>query len=311
MKKASTLLRATQSVLLATLVSAACQVLAADNALQTVANGRQEIGTVQAVLDEFSAQNKNVRSGIVRAVQGHNFGVAIKHHYSQNDVVSITGVDVDDQNSTFVLKGSSKSLKGFKINYSTKTAIEYSTDARGIVFAKVVPIAQIVPDFHPDWMKATNVTSLVAAVHPTYSAMAQRQAVHIGPYANEDVTKLQSRPGSSYVFFLDTRPVMSGSTPLNGVTKENMYRMWQVVAGIYSPYNLNITTDPAVYAAAKATNVTRTGTILFYNEDGRSNAPLWTFGSTSAGTLYRNPSSGFDYGYDRRTRGRSSNGHES
>ncbi len=62
-------------------------------------------------------------------------------------------------------------------------------------------------------------------------------------------------------------------------------------------YNINITTNLAVYNAAKSANVLRTGIINFINQDGRSNAPLRSFGTTSAGTLYRNPSSGFDYGY--------------
>jgi hypothetical protein len=61
--------------------------------------------------------------------------------------------------------------------------------------------------------------------------------------------------------------------------------------------DLNVTTDVNVYNAAKAANILRTGVINFVNRDGRSYAPLHSFGTTSAGTLFRNPSSGFDYGY--------------
>jgi hypothetical protein len=138
---------------------------------------------------------------------------------------------------------------------------------------------------------------MLAVAHPVYSSMAQRQARHIGPYQNEDVTQLQSKPGSPYVFYLNLAAVMSGSTPLNGVTKENMYRAWQSIADQYSMLNLNVTTSRAVYDAARNANLLRTGIINFVNADGRSNAPLRSFGTTAAGTLYRNPSSGFDYGY--------------
>jgi hypothetical protein len=59
---------------------------------------------------------------------------------------------------------------------------------------------------------------------------------------------------------------------------------------------MNVTTDVAVYNAAKSASVSRTGTMKFVNADGRSNAPLSSFGTTSAGTLYRNALHG-EYGY--------------
>jgi hypothetical protein len=112
------------------------------------------------------------------------------------------------------------------------------------------------------------------------------------------VLQLQSKPGSAYVFYLNLAAVMSGSTPLNGVTKENMYRAWQSIADQYSMMNLNVTTNLAVYNAARTANPLRTGIINFVNQDGRSFAPVNSFGSTAAGTLYRNPLvAGFDYGY--------------
>jgi hypothetical protein len=284
-------------LLIAALVATACSAIAADNSLQANKGASQDLGTVDSVISAFTAQGMNGNARVAHSLNGTTISANISHLYNKDGVISISGTAVESPNSTFYLKGNKKSLRGYMVRHDTKKAYEYSTNAAGRVILTEVPITNVVPDLHPDWLKATTINTAVAAVHPTYSPMAQRQTVFIGPYNNEDVTKLQSRPGSSYVFFLDNREVMSGSTPLNGVTKENMYRMWQVVAGIYSPYNLNITTDPAVYNAAKTANVARTGIIHFYNQDGRSSAPVSSFGTTSAGTLYRNPSSGFDYGY--------------
>jgi hypothetical protein len=256
-----------------------------------------KIGTVQAVIDSYVAQNLRSSTLMQHSLSGETVTTRISHFYHKDGQISVSGKAADTENSSFMLKGDHQSLRGYLLNYDSKKAYEYSTDSQGVVSVTEVPMSKIIPDLHDDWLKLSSVRSLLAAVHPTYSPMAQRQAVHIGPYNNEDVTKLESKPGSPYVFFLDTRDVMNGAIPLNGVTKENMYRMWQTVASIYSPYNLNITTNPAIYSSAKAANVTRTGIIHFYNQDGRSNAPLWSFGTTSAGTQYRNPSSGFDYGY--------------
>ncbi|HSH64381.1 MAG TPA: zinc-dependent metalloprotease, partial [Bacteroidia bacterium] len=134
------------------------------------------------------------------------------------------------------------------------------------------------------------------AIAPVYSPMAKRQVIHIGPYNNEDVTKLQSKPGSPYVFYLNHSAVMNGTTPKNNRSKEEMYRVWQCTADQYSMFNLNVTTDPAVYNAAKSADVLKTGNIKFVDADGRSNACVACFGTTAAGTLYRDPSNN-DYGY--------------
>jgi hypothetical protein len=205
------------------------------------------------------------------------------------------------KNSVFYLKGDGKQLRGFWANRESGQAFEYSTNAAGQVVVTEVPLSHVFPDLDPAFQRELDQTAAeinpLAVSHPVYSPMANRQARHIGPYNGEDVTKLESKPGSPYVFYLNTSAVMSGSTPLNGVSKENMFRMWQSVADQYSFLNLNVTTNRAVYDAAKAASVLRTGILNFVNQDGRSFAPIGSFGTTSAGTQYRNPSSGFDYGY--------------
>ncbi|MDM5176074.1 pre-peptidase C-terminal domain-containing protein [Massilia sp. DJPM01] len=257
-----------------------------------------EIGSVDAVLSGFAAQHANGRTMQVQSVGANTVAAHIRDYASKNGVVSITGTAVDTPDSVFVLKGNKKAVYGYLLKYDTRKAYEYTTDRAGKVWLTEVPITKIVPDFDPEFRDKRSTAMLALAVsHPVYSAMALRQAPHIGPYQNQDVTQLQSKPGSPYVFYLNTAAVMSGSTPLNGVTKENMYRAWQSIADQYSMLNLNVTTSRAVYDAARSANLLRTGIINFINQDGRSFAPLRSFGTTAAGTLYRNPGSGFDYGY--------------
>ena len=178
-------------------------------------------------------------------------------------------------------------------------AFEFTTNRSGKVMLQEVPITKIVPDLDPDFRdkRPQEVIAAAAVAHPVYSPMANRQAPHIGSYRGEDVRLLESKPGSPYVFYLNISKVIRNGEPLNGVTKENMYRAWQSVADQFSMLDLNVTTNVNVYTAAKAANILRTGVINFVNRDGRSYAPLHSFGTTSAGTLFRNPSAGFDYGY--------------
>ncbi|MBI3230175.1 MAG: pre-peptidase C-terminal domain-containing protein [Burkholderiales bacterium] len=257
-----------------------------------------EVGSVESVINGFVNQNANPHSKFVRSFAGTTIGTEIKDFYYKDGKLSITGNAIDSKNSLFVLKGTNKKLHGYLALHDSKKAFEYTTDAKGVVWINEVKFTKIYPDLDEAFIKSnTPPKNLLAVAHPTYSAMAQRQAPHIGPYNNEDVTKLESKPGSPYVFYLNTTAVMNGSTPLNGVTKENMFRVWQSVSDQYSFLKLNVTTNRAVYDAARAANPLRTGIINFVNQDGRSFAPIHAFGSTAAGTLYRNPSSGWDYGY--------------
>ncbi len=266
-------------------------------AAATPAQGVQ-LGDAETFLKGYATQRVNARSMVAHSVKGNSVATNIRDYFEKNGVVSITGTSVESPNSVFVMKGNKKKVYGYLLKYDTKKAFEYTTDAAGKVWLNEVDIAKIVPDFDPEFRdKRTSAMLLAGVAHPVYSPMANRQARHIGPYKNEDVTQLQSKPGSPWVFYLNTTAVMSGSTPLNGVTKENMYRAWQSIADQYSMLNMNVTTNRAVYDAARAANPLRTGIINFVNQDGRSFAPLHSFGTTAAGTLYRNPSSGWDYGY--------------
>ncbi len=285
-----------QGLLKSTLAISGLSVLLGASAADVLAPQTVQLGQLSDIVN--SMKQASATRTLVRPKMVWILDYAVEYYYDDaTGMVSASGEQSKDSNAIIAFKGTSKSVNGYTINYKTNTAYEIKTDKNGALVATAVPMSKVVPDRDEKWLKATNIQTAVAAVHPVYSAMAMRQAPHIGPYNNEDVTKLQSKPNSPWVFYLNTSAVMSGSTPLNGVTKENMYRAWQVVADIYSAYQLNITTDVNVYNAAKAANPLRTGIINFVNQDGRSFAPIGSFGTTSAGTLYRNPSSGFDYGY--------------
>lgn len=274
--------------------------LAACQASSALAAEGAELGSASGLIQSLKQQHQGRQALSLQAQDGTALPVLVQDFFEQGGKVSIAGRHRDAEDSMFFLKGDGKTLRGFLVLHGQKKAWEYSTDARGVVSVKPVPLSRVYPDLDEDFQhrnRSTATLAQIAAAHPVYSPMALRQAPHIGPYNNQDVTKLESRPGSPYVFYLNTTAVMSGSTPLNGVTKENMYRAWQSVADQYSMLQLNVTTNRAVYDAAKAASLLRTGIINFVNQDGRSFAPLHSFGTTSAGTLYRNPASGFDYGY--------------
>jgi hypothetical protein len=259
-------------------------------------NFRLNLGTPESILDGIRNQRSNVSSiYTLQLTSGTVAEIIIENYSDLPSGFSMSGIAKESANSLFILKGDRTSIYGYLVLHDSKKAYEISTND-GIVSLQEINIAAIYPDLYETEMKVPAQSLAPAAVLPVYSPMAKRQVIHIGRYNNEDVTKLQSKPGSPYVFYLNNSAVMNGATPKNGRTKEEMYRVWQSTADQYSMFNLNVTTDPAVYNAAKSADVLKTGNIRFVDEDGRSNACVACFGTTAAGTLYRNPGNG-DYGY--------------
>ena len=285
--------RKTLTIVLATLFSTVAL------AQEAPSTNSIEIGTVESVKKSFAAQHANSRSMVAHSVAGALVAAKITDYFEKDGALSISGTALDTPNSTFVLKGKGKKLYGYLLNYDTMKAYEFTTNPSGKVMLSEVPIKKIVPDLDPEFRdkRTQEMIAAAAVIHPVYSPMANRQAVHIGPYKGENILNLQSKPGSPWVFYLNVSKVTRNGEPLNGVTKEQMYRAWQSIADQFSMLNMNVTTNVNVYNAAKTANILRTGVINFVNRDGRSYAPLHSFGTTSAGTLFRNPATGFDYGY--------------
>ena len=91
----------------------------------------------------------------------------------------------------------------------------------------------------------------------------------MGAYNGQDTTKLQSLPGARKVLFMDM-----GVLTLD---KAELWKAWQTVASSYSAFNVNVTTDKAIYDAAGVTN---SGKSCYNNSTGRSSCSLNAFGTT-------------------------------
>lgn len=257
---------------------------------------RLELGSPKSFLNEIRQQNTRTTSAYsLKLSNGETATLAVESYYDGPSGFSMNGGVEQSAHATFILKGDQSSLYGYVAFHDKKQAFEIKTKD-GVVYLQEVNIAKIYPDLYGPELKPPTQEAPVPLAVPVYSPMAKRQAIHIGPYNNEDVTKLQSKPGSKYVFYLDNSLVMSGGTPKNGRSKEEMFRVWQCVSDQYSMFDLNVTMDPSVYSAAKAADVLKTGSISFKDQDGRSNACLGCFGTTEQGTLYRNPDNN-NYGY--------------
>ncbi|HSH64382.1 MAG TPA: hypothetical protein VLB84_00970, partial [Bacteroidia bacterium] len=173
---------------------------------------RLALGTPQSLLNDIQQQNTRTNSTYaLKLSNGSVAAIRIENYYDGASGFSMNGTAAESPNSLFILKGDRSSLYGYLVLHDTKKAFEITT-TNGNVSMEEINIAKIYPDLYESELKPPTQEAPRAAVAPVYSSMAKRQVIHIGPYADEDVTKLQSKPGSPYVFYLNNTAVMSGTT---------------------------------------------------------------------------------------------------
>ncbi len=210
---------------------------------------------------------------------GEQIQVQIQDYYNENGYLAMSGTAEGSENSNFILKGEADNLYGFVVMKDKNLAFEYTTNQYGDFMVQEVPVTKIYPicdDFDGQ------------DPQPQDEAMATHSypidVPHIGPYpAGQSLLKLQSLPGAKKVIYVDISQTMNGETP-KVWTKEQVWQIWQGHAAGLSMYNVNVTTDPAVYAAAGVAN---SGKLTQGNSSGTSSCCVNCFGTTSGCTIYK------------------------
>ncbi len=195
--------------------------------------------------------------------------------------------------SDFILKGDASEISGWVVLRDRDAGYEYSTDGQGVVWAEKVPISRIFPVCDlPDGPAESG------AIFPEPPiALGPPDSLgslpgFIKPYPGTSIRKLQSRPGATQVIYVDVTRIMNGETPI-GWTKDQMYQIWQGFTAGLSMFDVNITTDSAIYKAAGLKN---SGKAIMYDQTGTSFSPVNGFGSSRFSTIYRKSSPQYNAG---------------
>jgi hypothetical protein len=240
---------------------------------EEVVIGARVIGTAKSVLDGVTgsaAGGKPVYA--LPDTDGQLIALDTTDYYFDGTALSMTGGASIDPDASFILKGNATEIYGWLVLPARNVAYEYTTNSRGEVLVAKVPVTKIYPICDDDTGQAP------APPHqhqPQASPGAQLDPPHVGPYNNQDTAKLQSKPGATKVLFMDM-----GVLTLD---KGELWKAWQTVASSYSAFDVNVTTDPAVYAAAGVTN---SGKGCYNNSTGRSSCSLNAFGTSKCCNIY-------------------------
>ncbi|MBN1983028.1 MAG: T9SS type A sorting domain-containing protein [Chitinivibrionales bacterium] len=241
------------------------------------------LGTPASIVEDVIKEN-------IRASSEYHFidsdgaliRVFVRDFYLEGGILSMSGGQDGSEGPLFILKGDTQSLYGWVLLRERNCAYEYTTDASGRVVVEKVSVSKV---FCVDDFKQPDTYQNTAATLPEFVYANKRTppAPHIGKYPGTNLNKLQSFPAAKKVIFLDISRMMSGENP-KSQSKDDVWWTWQCVAGGYSMYQVNVTTDKAVYDAAGTSN----GCILrFLDTEGRSSSPVSIFGTTQYATVYR------------------------
>lgn len=202
-------------------------------------------------------------------------------HQEKDGTLSINGKVRGIDNSEFILQGNGDNVYGWVILRDQDVAYEYTTEdgqlsVSEIAITDVHPICDFEHHEHNDFLSESKLPRRQSAIS------ASSAAPHIGDYQGQDVSKLESKPGSNYVILLDTSRIMNGSTPTDR-TPEDLWITWQIVAASFSMFDVNVTTSRAVYDQAAPS---RRGGGTLYTQSGRSSCHF-AFGTSTFCTLYK------------------------
>jgi MYXO-CTERM domain-containing protein len=221
---------------------------------------KRPLGSVASVVkrlrDESPALRRSYRFPIASDAGVH---ALVDAYDEEGGRWSMSGRAADSASSEFILKENEAGLYGWMVDRDRDLAWELTTE-HGEVAVAEVPVTKIfpvcpVPDHDAHHAPSDDVTEPTPEEEPTVVfAAAPGFPGHVGTYPNNDVMKLQSRPGSQKVWYLNFTDTMNGSEPKSGHTKADVWTSWSITSAWLYSFDINVTTDPAVYAAAGATN---------------------------------------------------------
>ena len=240
------------------LASAGCAPsdLEAEGSVETT-NGRITVGSVGSMLDRLAREKTATSHRYTFPTPRAAVRTVVEDFYDADGQISMVGRAADSADSDFIFKADQRGAYGWLVYKDRNLAWEYTTADDGKVVVEEVPVTKIFPvcpvppddvENSPPGPEADNGPDGELVFNtPGFPA-------HVGTYSTGDVLKLQSRPGATKVWFINFADTMNGSEPKSGHTKADVWQSWAITAAMLYPWEINVTTDPAVYAAAGRPN---------------------------------------------------------
>ncbi|MFB9075951.1 carbohydrate-binding protein [Flavobacterium procerum] len=259
-----------------------------------------------------STTSKSADKTILLQAEKTNFDGKINFKESSESSEFLIGEIKNIAESSFYIKVKDKSLEGHILLKKTKEAYKYFSDAQGNAYVKKVDINTLVCIDYKNLPTKDNATSKTAA------------AAAIAPA----LLNLQSLPGAAGCVMLDfdgynmpAGNLWNNGNAINaapsGMSDAAVQQHWEVVSEDYRPFNVNVTTNEAVFnsypknrrmrVVVTPTNTAAPGAggvayIGSFNWD--NDVPCWVFvtsGKSGGDASSHEIGHTFDLGHDGRT----------
>ncbi|TDO73302.1 putative secreted protein (Por secretion system target) [Flavobacterium chryseum] len=259
-----------------------------------------------------NATSKSTEKTVLLEAENKNFNAKINYKQSNASLEFLIGEIANVPESSFYIKVMDKSLEGHIILKKTREAYKYYSDAKGNAYVSKVDINTLICiDYKnvPEINKTTSKTAVAAAIAPA-------------------LLNLQSLPGAAGCVMLDfdgynmpAGNLWNNGNAINaapsGMSDADVQQHWEVVAEDYRPFNVNVTTNEAVFnsyprnrrmrVVVTPTNTAAPGAggvayIGSFNWD--NDVPCWVFitsGKSGGDASAHEVGHTFDLGHDGRT----------
>jgi chitodextrinase len=224
--------------------------------LGAFAQNSKEIGSVNSLkqllngsANQTTARTSSVKN-LVLETPNQVFQAKINSTYNNFGYETFAGKILNHGWADFHVQFKNGKASGLIVLFDEKKAYEFTTNAQGNVIVVEKPFDQTVSV--DNFGKEPLVQSRIAAVQSNVPGTTAEGNV---------IPLLQSNPAASTVVYLDFDGEYVANTPWNGgvaidaqkpnATEQGITEIWEMVAEDFAPFNLNVTTNRAVYDAAQ------------------------------------------------------------
>jgi len=265
-------------------------------AVATVPAGSAVVDTAAGLYGAVRARDLGASDVLALPVgDQQELAVVVESASLEDEYFALKGHVAGMTSGQVMLKGTAARISGWIAFRAEGFAYRYRT-VQGLVLVEEVPFKRICPSCdEPMPRRAAGVADApTRRAAPVSQAVWRSQEPHIGDYTGADLLTLESRPTAAKVLYMAIETVLDGSgTPVD-FSKEEMWMAWQSVAAAFSPFEVNVTTNPAVYERTAASS---RGKANFTSSNDSAYCYEGVFGTDWSCEIYTGPGAEDSLGY--------------
>lgn len=204
-------------------------------------------GKSSEIISNLKGASKKSGAKKIRISATESLFLSINFSETQNGSERIIGSIENEKNASFILTGNANNLEGSFVLIDKKKAYSLNTDAKGNLNISPIDINKVLCVDYNVVEKPVRGNLRTGSTNATTA-----------------LTNLQSLPGAGAVVLLDfdghyvpAGSVWNNGNPIDcapsGLSDAEIQEIWEIVSEDYGPFQLNVTTNEAVYQAAPAT----------------------------------------------------------